>query len=331
MCDYRDLLVVTGGFVRTRILIMATVIAYFAIGCSGSDSTTTTDVEPDESPTEQTAGEIDSVPTNPLEGIGSVQLIASGFSFLEGPVYQSSDSSLLFSDIPADTIFRLLADGSIEPFLENQPTNGLAFDPQNRLLIATQSGRTLSRLEESGTVTVLADSFEGALFNAPNDLAVHTNGDVYFTDPPFGLDPALSEVGCSGIYHLTVDGSLFQFDCNTIETRPNGIALSPNQDLLYVSFFISGEILTWEIAADGSVGEMGTFATTAGTTDGMAVDADGNVFVTSAAGVEVFAPDGSLWGIIEIPEQATNCTFGGPDNNTLFVTGATGLYSVELQ
>ena len=130
---------------------------------------------------------------------------------------------------------------------------------------------------------------------------------------------------------MTVDGSLFQFDCNTIETRPNGIALSPNQDLLYVSFFISGEILTWEIAADGSVGEMGTFATTAGTTDGMAVDADGNVFVTSAAGVEVFAPDGTLWGVIDIPEQATNCTFGGPDNNTLFVTGATGLYSVELQ
>ena len=279
-----------------------------------------------EGESQDTADDINSIPTNPLEGIGPVQLVGSGFGFLEGPVYQSSDSTLLFSDIPADTIFSLLADGSIVPFLENQPTNGLAFDPQNRLLIATQSGRSISRLEESGIVTVLAERFEGALFNAPNDLAVHTNGDVYFTDPPFGLDPALSEVGCSGIYHLTVEGSLFQFDCNTIATRPNGIALSPNQDLLYVSFFISGEILTWEIAADGSVGEMGTFATTAGTADGMAIDADGNVFVTSAAGVEVFAPDGTLWGVIDIPEQATNCTFGGPDNNTLFVTGATGLY-----
>jgi len=306
-------------------------MAYFSIGCSSSDSTTTTDVELEESPTEQTAGEIDSMPTNPLDGIGSVQLIGSGFRFLEGPVYQSSDSSLLFSDIPTDTIFRLLADGSIEPFLENQPTNGLAFDPQNRLLIATQSGRSLSRLEESGTVTVLVERFEGALFNAPNDLAVHTNGDVYFTDPPFGLNPALSEVGCSGIYHLTVDGSLSQFNCNTIETRPNGIALSPNQDRLYVSFFITGEILTWEIAADGSVGEMGTFATAAVNADGMAVDAEGNVFVTSDAGVEVFAPDGTRWGVIDIPVQATNCTFGGPDNKTLFVTGATGLYSVELQ
>ena len=249
---------------RIRIIVIATVIAYFSIGCSSSsDSTTTSDVELDESPTEQPAGDIDSIPTNPLEGIGSVQLIASGFSFLEGPVYSSSDNTLLFSDIPADTILQLLADGSIEPFLENQPTNGLAFDPQNRLLIATQSGRSLSRLEESGTVTVLTDNFEGALFNAPNDLAVHTNGDVYFTDPPFGLDPALSEVGCSGIYHLTVDGSLSQFNCNTIETRPNGIALSPDQDLLYVSFFLTGEILTWDIAADGSVGEMGTFATAA--------------------------------------------------------------------
>jgi len=303
-------------------------MAFFSIGCSSSDSTNGTPTS--EGETQDTTGDIDSIPTNPLEGIGPVQLVGSGFGFLEGPVYQSSDNTLLFSDIPADTIFSLLTDGSIVPFLENQPTNGLAFDPQNRLLIATQSGRSLSRLEESGTVTVLAERFEGALFNAPNDLAVHTNGDVYFTDPPFGLDPALSEVGCSGIYHLTADGSLFQFDCNTIETRPNGIALSPNQDLLYVSFFISGEILTWEIAADGSVGEMGTFATTAGIADGMAIDADGNVFVTSAAGVEVFAPDGTLWGVIDIPEQATNCTFGGPDNNTLFVTGATGLYSVEL-
>ena len=313
-----------GGSVRTRILVIAIVMAYFSTGCGSSDSTT--DVEIDESPIEQTAGD-----TNPLEGIGSVQLIGSGFGFLEGPVYSSSDNSLLFSDIPADTIFQLLADGSIEPFLENQPTNGLAFDPQNRLLIATQSGRSLSRLEESGAVTVLADNFEGALFNAPNDLAVHTNGDVYFTDPPFGLDPALSEVGCSGIYRLTPDGDLTQFFCNTIETLPNGIALSPNQDLLYVTFFSTGEILTWAIAPDGSVGEMDTFATAALSTDGMAIDADGNLFVTSAAGVEVFAPDGTLWGVIEIPEQATNCTFGGPDNNTLFVTGATGLYSVELQ
>jgi len=189
----------------------------------------------------------------------------------------------------------------------------------------------LSRLEESGTVTVLADSFEGALLNSPNDLAVHTNGDVYFTDPPFGLNPAASEVGCSGIYRLTPDGDLTQFGCNTIETRPNGIALSPNQDLLYVTFFRSGEILTWAIADDGSVGEMNTFTTTAGTADGMAIDAEGNLFVTSADGVEVFAPDGTRWGVIEIPEQATNCTFGGPDNNTLFITGATGLYSVELQ
>ncbi len=316
---------------RTRIIAIAAVMAYFLIGCSSSDSTTTTDVELDGSPTEQTAGETDSIPANPLEGIGPVQLVGTGFSFLEGPVYQAGDNSLLFSDIPADTIFRLLADGSIEPFLENQPTNGLAFDPQNRLLIATQSGRSISRLEESGTVTVLADRFEGALFNAPNDLTVHTNGDVYFTDPPFGLDPSLSEVGCSGIYRLTPNGNLTQFGCNTIETRPNGIALSPNQDLLYVSFFTSGDILTWAIAADGSVGEMGTFATTAGIADGMVIDAEGNLFVTSAAGVEVFAPDGSRWGVIEIPEQATNCTFGGPDNNTLFVTGATGLYSVELQ
>ena len=167
---------------RTRIIVIVIVMTFFSIGCSSSDSTSDTPTLEGES--QDTAGDIDSIPTNPLEGIGPVQLVGSGFGFLEGPVYQSSDNTLLFSDIPADTIFSLLADGSIVPFLENQPTNGLAFDPQNRLLIATQSGRSLSRLEESGTVTVLAERFEGALFNAPNDLAVHTNGDVYFPIPP---------------------------------------------------------------------------------------------------------------------------------------------------
>ena len=117
---------------RTRIIVIATVIACFSVACgSSSDSTPTTDVELDESPTEQTGAETD-MPTNPLEGIGPVELIASGFSFLEGPVYSSSDNTLLFSDIPADTILQLFADGSIEPFLEKQPTNGMAFDPQNR-------------------------------------------------------------------------------------------------------------------------------------------------------------------------------------------------------
>ena len=342
---------------RKIILAIATLIVYFSAGCGGGSSgTSTPDAGLDETPTEQTISEmevseietpedtetteaefqevpdnIDLTPANPLEGIGAVQTIGSGFSFLEGPAYRADDNSLFFSDIPADTILRLDADGSIAPFLENQPTNGLLFDSQNRLVIATQSGRTLSRQEESGSVTVLIERFEGALLNAPNDVALHTNGDLYFTDPPFGLAPEASEVGCAGVYRFANDGSLSQFWCNGIDTRPNGIALSPNQDLLYVSFFLTGEIFTWAIAPDGSVGEMAQFATTAGSADGMVVDADGNLFVTSSAGVEVFAPDGTLWGIIDVPEQPTNCTLGGPEGNTLFITGRTELYSVELQ
>jgi len=152
---------------------------------------------------------------------------------------------------------------------------------------------------------VLADRFNGSLFNSPNDLALHDNGDVYFTDPPFGINPETSEIGCSGVYRLTADGSLSQFWCNGIETLPNGIALSPDQDRLYVAFSSGG--------------------------DGMAVDAEGNVFVTSVAGVEVFAPDGALLGVIEVPEQPANCTFGGPSGTTLFITARSGLYSVELQ
>ena len=272
--------------------------------------------------------------TNPLDGIQPVQRVSTGFRFLEGPAYRASDNSLFFSDIPVNTIFQLTSDGSIESFRENQPTNGLIFDQQGRLLIATNSGRTLSRLEESGTVvTVLAESFEGAAFNSPNDMALHTNGDVYFTDPPFAIDPTTSETGCAGVYRLTAEGRLSRFWCNGIDTRPNGIVLSPNQDRVYVSFSVGGQILSWPVTTDGSVvaEEVDTFAMTAGFPDGMTVDAEGNVFVTSAAGVEVFAPNGSLWGAIEFPERPANVTLGGPENNTLFVTARTSLYTVELQ
>ena len=321
-----------------RLIAIVTLLICFSAGCSSSGSSSSPEEGVNESPAEQNPGEsqdnsddIDTTPVNPLDGIGAVQLISPGFGFLEGPAYNQDDGSLLFSDIPANTIFRLNTDGSIEPFRENQPTNGLVFDSQNRLVIATHGGRTLSRVDGSGDITVLADRFEGALFNSPNDIALHSNGDVYFTDPPYGIDPAISETGCAGVYRLRPDGSLSRFWCNGIETRPNGIALSPSQDRLYVSFTLSGELFSWSIASDGSVGEMAFFASTAGSADGMAIDAKGNLFVTTVAGVEVFAPDGTRWGDINIPEQATNCTFGGPDAKTLFVTARTGLYSVELQ
>ncbi len=337
------------------ILALTALFIIYLAGCSsgGNSDTSTEDGVLDEVPsTEQTGTDtdapeqpqpaeevipdsppvtVDPTPTNPLEGIGSVQNLGSGFGFLEGPAYRTSDNSVLFSDIPANTIFQLNADGSIEPFLENQPTNGLLFDADNRLLIATHGGRTLARQEETGSITVLADRFEGALLNSPNDIALHNNGDVYFTDPPFGIAPDASEVGCSGVYRLTADGNLSRFWCNGIDSRPNGIGLSPNQDQLYVAFTFSGDILRWSVAADGSIGEMTQFATTAGNADGMAIDADGNLFVTSIAGVEVFSPDGTLWGTIEVPETPSNCVLGGPDGNTLFITARTGLYSVQLQ
>ncbi len=335
---------------RKLTLAIATLIIYLSTGCSSSsDSTqdtgddgstegqttsemdTSGDTENTDGDTPVNPGDGDTTPINPLDGIGEVQSIGSDFGFLEGPEYRQDQSALYFSDIAANTIFRLNEDGSIAPFRENQPTNGLKFDSQNRLLIATQSGRTLSRLDEAGNVSVLADRFEGALLNSPNDIALHSNGDVYFTDPPFGIDPSTSEVGCAGVYRLTANGDLSRFWCNGIDSRPNGIAFSPNQDTLYVAFTLTGQILSWSVEADGSVGEMAPFATTEGSADGMVIDAAGNLFATSSAGVEVFAPDGTRWGVIEVPEQAANCTLGGPDNKTLFITARTGLYSVVLE
>ncbi len=335
---------------RKLLLSTAAIIVCFTIGCSSSSTPTTTadsagsgdeqtfseaetsgDNQTIEGETQTDPDVIDVAQTNPLENIGELELIASDFGFLEGPVYRSDEDALYFSDIAANTIFRRGADGIIAPFRENQPTNGLVFDSQNRLLIATQSGRTLSRLDESGSIMVLADRFNEALLNSPNDIALHTNGDVYFTDPPYGIDPELSDVGCAGVYRLQADGNLSRFWCNGIDTRPNGIAFSPDQETLYVAFTRSGQILRWSVAQDGSTGEMDTFVTTAGGADGMVIDGNGNLFITSRAGIEVFAADGTRWGEISVPEQTTNCTLGGAEGKTLFITGRTSLYSVQLQ
>ena len=269
-----------------------------------------------------------SPPRNPIESLDEVMLIEGEFAFLEGPQYRTSDGALYFSDIPADTIHRLLPNGEIEAFRMNQPTNGLLFDSMDRLHVATQTGRTLVRFEGDGTETVIASEFNGEKLNSPNDLVLRADGNLYFTDPPYGINVADSERDCSGIYRVDPAGNLTELWCENLDTRPNGIGLSPDGSTLYVAFTHNGEILSWDVAADGSVSNQQDFASTTGGADGLAIDVAGNLFVTSNSGVEVFAPTGTKWGTIPVAEQPANCAFGGTDNRTLYITARRGLYSV---
>ncbi|WP_206079522.1 SMP-30/gluconolactonase/LRE family protein [Polyangium spumosum] len=278
-----------------------------------------------------TGGEGGMMEVDPLVGIGTVEEIQAGFMFTEGPQWIPSTNTLLFTDIPANRIYAHSPGGGvITVFREpSANTNGLGLDPSGLLVACEHSGRRVSRTLADGTIETIADLYENKKLNSPNDVIVHSNGTVYFTDPPYGLpDPGQSELGFFGVFRVTPGGevTLVADDMQ----RPNGIALSPDEKSLYVADTQTGELRTWPVNDDGSLGAGSTLVTTGPGPDGMAVDEKGNLFVTTKNGVEVYSAAGKLYGAIAVPQQPSNCAFGGEDKKTLYITARTGLYRVTL-
>ncbi|HEY7661271.1 MAG TPA: SMP-30/gluconolactonase/LRE family protein [Actinomycetota bacterium] len=301
-------------------LLMLLLMACDANSPEGGSPTVTTEPTP-------------TVLSNPLDGRGDIEVVQSRRRFLqlEGPQWVPSEGVLLFSDIAADTIYQLGADDEITVFrTPSHFSNGLALDPQGRLIAAESSTRRVTRTDGDGTVTPIAKRFEGARLNQPNDIAVRSDGTIYFTDPLFAR-PSQAELDFRGVFAIAPNGAL------TVEYRgepseaPNGIALSPDESLLYVGDFAAGLVRVFDVASDGSLSEARTFVTVA-EPDGIAIDDAGNLFVASffAGAVEVFAPDGEHWGTIDVREPTSNCAFGGADGRTLYITTGTALYRVTL-
>ena len=237
----------------------------------------------------------------------------------------------MFSDIAANTIYQLDSADKITVFRKpSNNSNGLAIDPEGRLLAAESSTRRVTRTEKDGTVTPIAERFDGARLNQPNDIAVRSDGTIYFTDPLFGhVDDALA---FRGVFRIAPDGTLAVERQGDKTEAPNGVALSPDESEIYVTDFGAGLVRVFNVASDGSLGEGREFVTV-DTPDGMAVDDAGNLFVASYQGsvVEVFAPDGAPLGTITLPRgPVTNCTFGGDNGRTLYITTDKALYRVEL-
>ena len=254
--------------------------------------------------------------------------LAGDFKFTEGPVWLAGEKVLLFSDIPANKIIRFES-GKTAVFRDpSGNSNGLTLDKQGRLIACEHGNRRVSRTEKDGSITVLADKYEGKRLNSPNDVVVKKDGAIYFTDPPYGVKDKERELGFQGVYRISPDGKELTLLVKDF-IKPNGLALSPDEKTLYIADTEGGHIRAFDVKSDGTIGN-GREWTKIEWPDGMKVDVAGNVYCTGSPGVVIFDPSGQQIGVVTAPEMPANCAFGGPDWKTLFMTCRTGLYSAEV-
>ena len=263
---------------------------------------------------------------------GEPERIATDLKFTEGPVWHP-DGYLLFSDIPANTIHKWIPDGKLEKFRSpSGNSNGLTFDGQGRLVACEHGNRRVSRTEPGGGIVALADKYQGKRLNSPNDVVVKSDGSVYFTDPPYGVQPDQRELDFQGVYRIAPDGTLTLL-VDDFE-KPNGLAFSPDEKVLYVDDTDRKHVRAFDVQPDVTLANGRVFADLSAEQrhgpDGMKVDVDGNLYVTSGV-TWIFDSTGKHLGDIVTPESPANCAFGGPDNKTLFITACTSVYRVKLK
>jgi len=269
------------------------------------------------------------VPTSRLERL------ATGFQFTEGPVWNAADEYMLFSDIPADRIYKWSVKEGVTVFRDpSHHANGLTYDRQGRLILCEHGTRRLSRLDTNGEYTVLADTFRGKRLNSPNDVVLAADGAIYFTDPPYGITPHEQELPFQGVFRMRpvseeVTVLVEDFD------RPNGLAFSPDEKRIYVADSSSRRhIRVFDVDREGGFSNGRVFADirseVEGNPDGMKGDVEGNLYVAAAGGVWVFSEEGVLRGVIETPEKPSNLAWFDEAWRSLFITARTSVYRIRL-
>lgn len=266
-----------------------------------------------------------------LDFSAPVEKVASGFQFTEGPLWLANKNELLFSDIPANRLYRWIPSTSrYEVFRE--PTgnaNGNTLDRQGRLVSCEHGTHRVSRMESNGKVVTLADRFEGKRLNSPNDVVVKSDGAIYFTDPPFGVKRGEKELDFQGVFRIAPDGKTLTVVAQDF-AKPNGLAFSPDEKILYINDTQNGHIRAFDVAADGSLGNGRILTAEAPNADGMKVDSEGNIYCACKPGVLVFDRTGKLLHTYPLPDQPTNVAFGGADGKTLFITARPNVYRVSV-
>jgi len=265
-----------------------------------------------------------------------MERVAGGFGFTEGPIWRGDH--LLFSDIPRNRIVRWEMRGEgpeVTTFRSpSGNSNGLTLDKSGRLIACEHSARRVTRTETDGTVSVLAERYEGRRLNSPNDVVVRSDGTVYFTDPPYGLMNLSDwkELPFNGVYRIAPDGRLVlladDFD------RPNGLAFSPDEGLLYVNDTARRHIRAFDVSSEGDISNSRILIEMQrpepGAPDGMKVDQSGHIYCTGPGGIWVIAPTGKGLGRIMMPESPANVAWGESDWRTLFITASTSVYRLRL-
>jgi gluconolactonase len=262
-----------------------------------------------------------------------LQQVVRGMGFTEGPLWHP-DGFFYFVDLPANLLYRMVLGQAPEKVRTTEGGNGTTFDLQGRLLNCEGDGRKVTRLAADGSVSVVADRFEGKRLSRPNDVICHSNGNILFTDPDFRVPLEQREIGNAAVYKVTPDGTVAELvRCE----YPNGLALSKDERTLYIANTRWTQYIhAVELDSAGNVVRRRVFADmsadgTNGVPDGMKIDEAGRVFCTGTGGVWVFEPDGGLIGIIAMPEVCANIAFGGPDLRTLLLTASTSVYTLRTK
>ncbi len=282
-----------------------------------------------------------------------MEQLADGFDWSEGPVWIKDGGYLLFSDIPRNSVMKWKEGEGISLFMKpsgytgvvdympEPGSNGLNVTRNGEITFCEHGDRRISKLTKNGGKQTLVDNYQGKRLNSPNDSAFKSNGDLYFTDPPYGLpknwDDPRRELDFCGVYRLAKDGTLTLLTKDL--TRPNGIAFSPDEKTLYVANSDPAEAIwmAFDVNSDGTLGKGRKFfdATiwikegTKGLPDGMKVDAAGNLFATGPGGLHVFAPDGTHLGTFETGQATGNCAWGD-DGSTLYINADMYLVRIKL-
>ncbi len=262
--------------------------------------------------------------------------VATGFRFAEGPVWCAGERRLIFSDIHANRILRWSSDSNVSVFREpSNNANGLTRDREGRLIACEHGARRVTRTERDGSITVLADRFDGNRLNSPNDIVVKSDGSIYFTDPPYGIQPHEQELPFQGVYRIEPDSNTLTLLARDF-VHPNGLAFSPDERRLYIadSSLQRRHVRVFDVETNGGLVPCGIFhdmnVSWEGVPDGMKVDTNGHVYCTGPGGVWVFDPQGVHLGTILTPEEPGNCAWGEDDMKSLFITARTSLYRIRV-